>query len=454
MTPRRLLAGAALLACAALSTTAVPVPPRRGGRGARGRRPAGRARGRGADADSRPGVRPRPTPEPAPSRAPADARARRAHRQHRHGRRPAVARHGVAGRGDADADRHRARSLRLRPDVRRGQAARRAGADVAICHEEVPFALPGQAAAELPGLRRAAAGRAVDREHGLRRLHDGVQPLRRPAAGRGWSTPPTCSSANGVAHVGTFRSPAERRRPVILTTDEGVRVGVVAGAYGLNGFPLPEGRPVVGLALGRRQPARPGPRRPRGRRRHRRGAPPRRQRVRPPAQRRPGRPRRAAHPLPRRRPRPRRARPRRPADHAGQRDVGRLRHGQPGRPAGDVPRRHLRGHHRAVRLRASSPTAASRSVARPTCRSPGTCTATADRSASGGSSTTSAAGTGDRATLLAHRASVREAVHGLGLRRVCWSVERRPRRSSTSAIPTQPATPSRSSSKSPRPPPP
>ncbi len=30
---------------------------------------------------------------------------------------------------------------------------------------------------------------------------------------------------------------------MILRTDDGVRVGVVAGTYGLNGFPVPAGRP-------------------------------------------------------------------------------------------------------------------------------------------------------------------------------------------------------------------
>ena len=45
-----------------------------------------------------------------------------------------------------------------------------------------------------------------------------------------------------MAHIGTFRSVAERRRPVIFTTADGVRIGVVAGTYGTNGFPLPAGR--------------------------------------------------------------------------------------------------------------------------------------------------------------------------------------------------------------------
>jgi poly-gamma-glutamate synthesis protein (capsule biosynthesis protein) len=43
----------------------------------------------------------------------------------------------------------------------------------------------------------------------------------------------------GVRHVGTFRTPAERRKPVILTTQEGVKVGIVGGTYSLNGFSLP-----------------------------------------------------------------------------------------------------------------------------------------------------------------------------------------------------------------------
>ncbi|GAA1761911.1 hypothetical protein GCM10009795_005440 [Nocardioides hankookensis] len=45
--------------------------------------------------------------------------------------------------------------------------------------------------------------------------------------------------ASGIAHAGTFRS-VERERPVILTTAEGVRIGVVAATYGLNGFVVPE----------------------------------------------------------------------------------------------------------------------------------------------------------------------------------------------------------------------
>jgi poly-gamma-glutamate synthesis protein (capsule biosynthesis protein) len=116
------------------------------------------------------------------------------------------------------------------------------GADLAICHEEVPFAGPGEPLQNFPVFAAppqvapwiaqmgfdactTASNHAVDQDfEGLKRTADLLE-------------------ANGVRHVGTFRSERERRQPVILTTGDGVRIGVVAGTYGLNGFPLPEGRP-------------------------------------------------------------------------------------------------------------------------------------------------------------------------------------------------------------------
>ena len=55
----------------------------------------------------------------------------------------------------------------------------------------------------------------------------------------------------GVGHVGTFRTAAERSRPVILTTDQGVQVGIVSGTFSLNGFPLPAGH-EWSVSFGRR----------------------------------------------------------------------------------------------------------------------------------------------------------------------------------------------------------
>jgi poly-gamma-glutamate synthesis protein (capsule biosynthesis protein) len=108
-------------------------------------------------------------------------------------------------------------------------------ADLAICHNEVPFALPGEAPESYPVF---AAPRSI-------------APW---IASMGWDACTTASNhswdqgfegvvstddllaENGVAHVGTFRTPEERAQPVILTTDQGVQVGLVAGTFGLNGF--------------------------------------------------------------------------------------------------------------------------------------------------------------------------------------------------------------------------
>ena len=114
-------------------------------------------------------------------------------------------------------------------------------ADLAVCHEEVPFAAPGApyqsypvfaAPPEIAGwigsmgwdLCTTASNHAVDQGYdGLVRTADLLERA-------------------GVAHVGTFRTAAERRKPVIHTTDDGVRIAVVGGTYSLNGFPPPAGR--------------------------------------------------------------------------------------------------------------------------------------------------------------------------------------------------------------------
>ncbi len=140
-----------------------------------------------------------------------------------------AARTGAAGRFDFDP-----MFATLRPLIR--------SADLALCHEEVPFAEPGRPLQSFPVFAAppqiapwiarmgfdactTASNHAVDQGfEGLKHTADLLE-------------------ANGVEHIGTFRTARERRRPVILTTDQGVRVGVVAGTYSLNGFPLPEGRP-------------------------------------------------------------------------------------------------------------------------------------------------------------------------------------------------------------------
>jgi poly-gamma-glutamate capsule biosynthesis protein CapA/YwtB (metallophosphatase superfamily) len=114
-------------------------------------------------------------------------------------------------------------------------------ADVALCHEEVPFAAPGdplrsypvfaaphQIAAWIGSMGWDACTTASNHS-----MDAGVDGILETA---------DLLDAAGVAHVGSFRSPAERRTPVIVTTDQGVKVAIVAATYGLNGYVLPTGQ--------------------------------------------------------------------------------------------------------------------------------------------------------------------------------------------------------------------
>jgi hypothetical protein len=111
-------------------------------------------------------------------------------------------------------------------------------ADLAICHEEVPFAADDQHLSSYP-------------------IFAAPPEIARWIGSMGWDACTTDSNHSidqgvaglvhtadlleraGVRHVGTFRSPAERDKPVILTTRQGVKVGVVGGTYSLNGLSLP-----------------------------------------------------------------------------------------------------------------------------------------------------------------------------------------------------------------------
>lgn len=112
------------------------------------------------------------------------------------------------------------------------------GADVAVCHEEVPFAVDDRhlsnypVFAAPPEMARWIGSMGwdactTDSNHSI---DQGYAGLVRTA---------DLLDAAGVRHVGTFRSPAERRTPVIVTTRQGVRIGIVGGTFGLNGLTLP-----------------------------------------------------------------------------------------------------------------------------------------------------------------------------------------------------------------------
>src|SRR4051812_36855702 len=111
-------------------------------------------------------------------------------------------------------------------------------ADIAICHEEVPFATDDDHLSSYPVFAAppevapwiASMGWDACTTDSNHSIDQGVSGLVRTA---------TLLEKAGVRHVGTFRSPAERRKPVILTTAQGVKVGIVGGTYSLNGFTLP-----------------------------------------------------------------------------------------------------------------------------------------------------------------------------------------------------------------------
>ena len=114
-------------------------------------------------------------------------------------------------------------------------------ADMALCHEEVPFAAPGQPPQNFPIFAAPPEAAAWIGAFGF----DGCTTASNHSLDQGFDglvgTADLLERA-GVAHIGTFRTVAERRRPVILETEDGVRIGVVAGTFGTNGFPLPAGR--------------------------------------------------------------------------------------------------------------------------------------------------------------------------------------------------------------------
>jgi poly-gamma-glutamate synthesis protein (capsule biosynthesis protein) len=121
----------------------------------------------------------------------------------------------------------------LRPLIR--------SADVAICHEEVPFAIDDEHLSNYPVFAAppeiapwvASMGWDACTTDSNHSIDQGYAGLVRTAG---------LLERAGVRHVGTFRTRAERRHPVVLTTRQGVKVGIVGGTYSLNGFTLPPDR--------------------------------------------------------------------------------------------------------------------------------------------------------------------------------------------------------------------
>jgi poly-gamma-glutamate capsule biosynthesis protein CapA/YwtB (metallophosphatase superfamily) len=116
-----------------------------------------------------------------------------------------------------------------------------ASADLAICHEEVPLARLGGPYRNYPvfaapphvvkaisatgyDVCTTASNHAVDQGFaGVKRTLDDLDHAK-------------------IAHAGTARTKAESERPTIFTTRQGVKIGIVAATFSLNGIPMPEGK--------------------------------------------------------------------------------------------------------------------------------------------------------------------------------------------------------------------
>src|SRR4029453_9134481 len=113
-------------------------------------------------------------------------------------------------------------------------------ADLAICHLETPVAPPGgpfrgyPSFAVQPEIAGALAGAGYDlcSTASNHSLDDGTAGLVRTL---------DTLDAGGVAPPGPYRPGGESLEPRIVEAG-GVRVGHVAGTFGLNGVPLPAGR--------------------------------------------------------------------------------------------------------------------------------------------------------------------------------------------------------------------
>ncbi|WP_078909916.1 CapA family protein [Streptomyces sp. NRRL S-87] len=115
------------------------------------------------------------------------------------------------------------------------------GADLAICHHEIPYGPPGGPFTGYP-------------------LFQAPQQLARAVKDTGYASCSTASNHTldagfqglartldqldlaGVRHTGSARTAAESRRPALLTAG-GATVAQLSYTYGTNGIPLPDGKP-------------------------------------------------------------------------------------------------------------------------------------------------------------------------------------------------------------------
>ena len=129
------------------------------------------------------------------------------------------------------------------------------GADIAICHLEVPVAPPGTKTSTYPMFGAPAKLVADLGDAGW----DGCSTASNHSVDRGFAGIKATLNAfqkADMGHAGTARTKDESTQVQFYDVVEGgrtVKVAHIAYAYGLNGLPVPRGQAVVGERVQRRR---------------------------------------------------------------------------------------------------------------------------------------------------------------------------------------------------------
>ncbi len=115
-------------------------------------------------------------------------------------------------------------------------------ADLAICHMETPYGPDGGPYTGFPVFAVPASIAKTIHDVGYDTCSTASNHSLDDGAGRHRSVRSTTWTRPGVKHTGTARSAAEAATPDILDVN-GVKVAQLSYAYGFNGIPLPRGKP-------------------------------------------------------------------------------------------------------------------------------------------------------------------------------------------------------------------
>nr|WP_159087489.1 CapA family protein [Tessaracoccus timonensis] len=114
-------------------------------------------------------------------------------------------------------------------------------ADLAICHSEVPFAPKGGPYESYPMFAAPPTIASTLKKLGW----DLCTTASNHAMDQGWEglvRTVDDYEAAGIQVAGSYRTEAEASKPVIYTTESGVKVGIVSQTFGLNGIPKAKGK--------------------------------------------------------------------------------------------------------------------------------------------------------------------------------------------------------------------